>query len=123
MAEEYIKKPPGGHFHMLGGGGGGYGDVPPARVYFLRTCVLSGYTFLPIFLVCVLSRMLFNLIVSYVFARGIQSQGFLIVFYVLSGLGPGSPGGTTPLILVSGQKAWNQSKKTYEVIGVTVMMG
>ena len=39
----------GGNFHMLGGGGG-YGGVPPVRVYFLRTCVLSG--------------MLFNLIVS-----------------------------------------------------------
>ena len=42
----------------------GYGDVPPLRVYFLSTCGLSGYTFLPIFLICVFSGMLFNLIVS-----------------------------------------------------------
>ena len=48
--------------HWGGGGGGGEGGVrgcaarqgvPPARVYILRTCVLSG--------------MLFNLIESYVF--------------------------------------------------------
>ena len=62
--------------------------VPPVGVYFL-----------PIFLVYVLSGMLFNLIVSYVFPRGIQSQGFLMVFYVLSGSGSGSPGGTVPSIL------------------------
>ena len=40
--------------------------MPPVSVYFLRTCVLSGYTFLPIFLVCVHSGMISNLIVSYV---------------------------------------------------------
>ena len=39
---------------------------------------------------------LFNLMVNYVFSRGIQSQVFLTVFYVLSGSGSGSPGGTTP---------------------------
>ena len=69
-----------------------YGDVPPARVYYLRTCILSGSTCLPIFLVGVLSGMLFP--------HGIQSQDVLIVFYVLSGWGSGSPGGTTPSILV-----------------------
>ena len=44
--------------------------------------------------------MFFNLIVSYEFPLGIQSQGFLIIFYVVSGSGSGSPGGTTPSILV-----------------------
>ena len=29
-----------------------YGDVPPLKGVLLRTCVLSGYTFPPIFLVC-----------------------------------------------------------------------
>ena len=48
-------------------------------MYFLRTCVLSGYTFLTIFLVCVLSGMLFNLKVSYVFPQGIQPHNKLCV--------------------------------------------
>ena len=56
------------------------------RVYFLRT-----------FCLCSL-RYDLNLI-SYVFPQSIQSQGFLILFYVLSGPGAGSPGGTTPSIL------------------------
>ena len=34
------------------------------------------------------------------FPQGIQSQGFLIVYYVLSGSGKGSPSDTTPSILV-----------------------
>ena len=38
----------------------GYEDVPPVRVYFLKTCVLPGDTFLSIFLVCVLSGMRFS---------------------------------------------------------------
>ena len=63
----------------------------------------QGILFLPIIFVCLLSGMLFNLIVSYVFLQGIQSQAFLIVFYVLSGSGSGSPGGTTPSILGPGQ--------------------
>ena len=66
--------------------------MPPVRMYILRAYVLSGYTFLPIFLRCVLSGMLFDLIVSCVFPQSIQSQGFLIIFYVLSESGSGSPG-------------------------------
>ena len=69
--------------------------VPPVRLYFLRPYVLSGYTFLPIFLVCVFSGMRFNLIVRYVFPQGKQ---FRIVFYVLAGSWSGSSGGTTPSI-------------------------
>ena len=48
------------------------------------------------FFLAVLSGMLFNLIKICV----IQSQRFLIVFYVLPGSGSGSPGGTTPSNLV-----------------------
>ena len=66
---------------------GVYGDVPPIMVYFLRTCVLSGYSFLPIFLICVLSGMLFNLIVSYVFPQGIQSHAFWSYFMFSQGQG------------------------------------
>ena len=54
--------------------------MPSTRVYFLRTCVLSGYTFLPIFPVCVLSGMLFNLKVSVSRRTMIK---MIIVLYVL----------------------------------------
>ena len=77
----------------MGGGGGGtsicwwHGDVPPVRVYcfanFPYLCFLK-YTFQPHSKLCSLR----------------VSQGSLIVFYVLSGSGSGSPGGTTPSILV-----------------------
>ena len=70
----------------------GYVDVPPVKVYLLRTCVLSGYTFLPIFLVGVLSGMLFNLIVSYVFPQGIQSHAFWSYFMFSQGQGHNSVG-------------------------------
>ena len=65
----------GGHLHMLGVRG-----CAARQGVLLRACVLSGYTFLPIFLVCVLSGVLFNLLVSYVFPQ-VQSQGCVIVFY------------------------------------------
>ena len=73
--------------HMLGlRGCATLQGVPPARVYFLRTCVLSGYTFLPI-LLCVLSGILSNLIVSYVFPQGIQSHAFWSYFMFSQGHG------------------------------------
>ena len=104
MVEEELNR--GG---IPGGGGGGWeggihmlgvrGCASRQGVLFEDICS-HGVYFLPIFHVCVLSSMLFNLIVSYVFPQGIQSQGFLIIFYVLLGPGPGSQGCTTPSILV-----------------------
>ena len=75
----------------------------------------QGTLFLPIS--SVFSRVcFFNLIVSYLFPQGIQSQSFLIVFYVLSGSGSGSPGGTTPSILVP--SAWVvQSARSMKGLG------
>ena len=70
------------------------------RVYNFSCLCSLRYAFQPHSKLCVLSGMLFNLIVSYVFSQGIQSQGFLIVFYVLSRSVSGSPGGTTPSILI-----------------------
>ena len=64
----------------------------------LGVCSLGVY-FLPIFPVCVLSGMFFNLIVSYLFPQGIQSRGFWS-YFMFSWSGSSSPGGTTPSTLV-----------------------
>ena len=56
------------------------GYVPPIRVYFLRTCVLSG--FLSIFLICVFSGELFNLIVSCVPSGYTISRFFVRICFV-----------------------------------------
>ena len=82
------------HFHML------WVRRCAARqgVLFEDMCSLRIY-FLPNFLVCVLSGMLFNLIEIYVFSR------FLIVFYVLFGSVSGSLGGTTPSITTTTRDA------------------
>ena len=72
-------------------------------VLFEYMCSHRVYIFANFSCLCSL-RYVFNFIVSYVFPQGIQSQGFLIVFYVLSGSESGSPGVTTPSILVPSAK-------------------
>ena len=80
----------GGHFHMLGVQG------CAARQGVIFVDQSSQGILLPIFLVCVLSGMLFNLIVSCI-PPGYTISHFLIVFFFLSGSGSGSGslGGTT----------------------------
>ena len=63
------------------------GDVPPVRCT-LRTC-LRVY-FLPIFRVCFLSS--YYEVEKHTCAPMCSHRVFLVVFYVLSGLGSGSPG-------------------------------
>ena len=76
-----------------GGGGGGRNSIccPVGFANFSVSVCLSG--------------MLFNLIVSYVSPQAIQSHCFLVVFYVLSRAGSGSPGwGDAETILNTGIK-------------------
>ena len=70
--------------------------MPPVRVCCQG--VFSGYTFLPIFLVFVL-RYALQPHSKLCVPSGHTISRFLIVFYVLSGSGSGSPGVTTPSIL------------------------
>ena len=59
-----------------------YCDVGGTGMCRPSGCTFRGhvFSFLPMFPVCVLSGMLFNLIVSYVFPQGIQSQGFFLSY-------------------------------------------
>ena len=71
-----------------GGGGGGTGMCHPSGcTFWWHVFSQVIYTILPIFHVCVLSGMLFNLIVSYVFPQGIQSHAFWSYFTFSKGEG------------------------------------
>ena len=84
---------------MLGGGGGG-GVMCRPSVYTLEDmCSLKVYVFPNFSCLCSL-RYAFQPH-SKVYVPSVYTiSRFLIVFYVLSGSGSGSPGDTTPSILV-----------------------
>ena len=86
----------GGHFHMLGV----RGCAARQGVFLIEgMCSLRVYVFANFSCLCSL-RYAFQHSKLCVLSGYIISR-FLIVFYVLSGPGSGSPGGTTPSILVS----------------------
>ena len=67
----------------------GYGDVSHVRVYFLRTCVLSGYTFFANFSCLCSLKYAFQPHSTLCVPSGYTISRFLIVFFVLSGSGQG----------------------------------